>query len=103
MPEPAAKTSGSPQCTADLANGPKPSNDRGVPVLLFDKASVDFASTIELLTTAEVAEILRISISGVRRLQQARHLPFIKVGGSVRFSKSDIASYVKKQRVEPIG
>jgi excisionase family DNA binding protein len=57
-------------------------------------------STIELLTITEVAEVLKISATGVRRLQQARQLPFIKVGGSVRFFKRDIIVYLEKQRVE---
>ena len=62
--------------------------------------SADANSTIKLLTVAEVADLLKISASGVRRLQQARHLPFIKVGGSVRFSKDDILSYLEKRRVD---
>jgi excisionase family DNA binding protein len=62
--------------------------------------SSDPNSTIELLTITEVAEVLKISATGVRRLQQARQLPFIKVGGSVRFSKRDIIVYLEKQRVE---
>jgi len=57
-------------------------------------------STIELLTITEVAELLKISATGVRRLQQARRLPFIKVGGSIRFFKRDIIVYLEKQRVE---
>ena len=57
-------------------------------------------STIELLTITEVAELLKISAMGVRRLQQARRLPFIKVGGSIRFFKRDIIVYLEKQRVE---
>ena len=57
---------------------------------------------IELLTIKEVAELLRVSPQSVRRLQQGRHLPFIKVGGSVRFDKSDIINFLKKQRVEAI-
>jgi excisionase family DNA binding protein len=65
--------------------------------------SIDPNSNVELLTVAEVAEQLRISVSGVRRLQQARQLPFIKVGGSIRFFKSDIFAYLKKQRVGSIG
>lgn len=64
--------------------------------------SADSSKAVELLTIAEVAEMFKISSSGVRRLQQARHLPFIKVGGSVRFTRSDIASYLAKQRVESI-
>ena len=65
--------------------------------------SIDSNSAIELLTIAEVAGILKISMSGVRRLQQARQLPFVKVGGSIRFSKGDIASYLEKIRVEAVG
>lgn len=57
---------------------------------------------IELLTIKEVAELLRVSPQSVRRLQQGRHLPFIKVGGSVRFDKNDIINFLKKQRVEAI-
>jgi excisionase family DNA binding protein len=64
--------------------------------------SANSGPSIELLTIAEVAELLKISVSGVRRLQQARRLPFIKVGGSVRFSKNDIVLYLEKRRVESI-
>jgi excisionase family DNA binding protein len=59
--------------------------------------------TVELLTLSEVADLLKISVSSVRRLQQARKLAFIKVGGSVRFSKGDILTYLEQQRVKSIG
>ena len=71
------------------------------PVLLFDNRSSGFPPS--LLTLGEVAGFLKISIPGVRRLQQRRLIPFIKVGGSVRFSPYDVLSYVEKQRVAPIG
>lgn len=58
--------------------------------------------TPELLTIQEVARLLRISVAGVRRLQSARHLPFLKIGGSVRFDKSDVVAYLAGQRVEAI-
>jgi len=64
--------------------------------------SADSASPIELLTIAEVAEILKISATGVRRLQQGRHISFVKVGGSIRFTKEDILSYLEKRRVESV-
>jgi excisionase family DNA binding protein len=63
----------------------------------------DSSQTMELLTIAGVAEFLKISKSTARRLQQQRLIPFFKVGGSVRFSKSDLVSYLEKQRVETIG
>ena len=59
-------------------------------------------SDTELLTISDVAEFLKISPTGVRRLQQKRSVPFIKIGGSIRFSKSDILAYLEKQRVESI-
>ncbi len=58
---------------------------------------------IELLTIKEVAGLLKISAMTVRRLQQGRHIPFIKVGGAIRFAKSDIIEYLKRARVEAIG
>jgi excisionase family DNA binding protein len=74
------------------------------PVLLFDTAMpADSDPAVELLTVAEAARLLRISVSGVRRLQQARRIPFVKVGGSVRFNTRDLAAYVRSNRVESIG
>ena len=54
---------------------------------------------IELLTVKEVAKLLHLSEPGVRDLQARRHLPFIKVGGAVRFEKRDIIEYLKRRKV----
>jgi excisionase family DNA binding protein len=48
--------------------------------------SIDFDSPVELLTIPEVADLLKISVPSVRRLQQQRRIPFFKIGGSVRFA-----------------
>jgi excisionase family DNA binding protein len=72
------------------------------PVLLFDNMSTTSLLPTELLTVAEVAEFLKISKVGVRRLQYGRLIPFHKIGGSVRFSKDDVAAYLAKQRVEAV-
>jgi len=64
---------------------------------------VDSDPAVELLTVAEAARLLRISVSGMRRLQQARRIPFVKVGGSVRFNTRDLVAYVRSNRVEAIG
>jgi excisionase family DNA binding protein len=69
-------------------------------VLLFDNNLGD--SSFTLLTISEVAEILKVSATTVRRLQQQRYIPFLKVGGSVRFLKQDVVSYLEQQRVEVI-
>lgn len=64
---------------------------------------IDSTSVFELLTIAEVAGLLKVSISTVRRLQERRRIPFTKIGGSVRFIRSDVAAYVERGRVEAIG
>jgi len=82
---------------------PKCASIQSEPVLFFDNKPSGSHQTFELLTIPETAEFLKISETGVRRLQQGRAIPFIKVGGSVRFAKSDIMSYLEKRRVESIG
>ena len=57
---------------------------------------------IELLTVKEVAKLLLLSEPGVRELQARRQLPFIKVGGAVRFEKRDIIEYLKRRKVDAI-
>jgi excisionase family DNA binding protein len=64
--------------------------------------SIDAAPAPELLTIPEVAGLLKVSVPTVRRLQQQRQIPFIKVGGSVRFAQSDVNSYLAKRRVRSI-
>lgn len=54
---------------------------------------------IALLDVTDVAKLLKISVSTVRRLQQLRQIPFCKVGGQIRFTKSDIVDYLKSKRV----
>jgi excisionase family DNA binding protein len=61
--------------------------------------SIDADPFLGLLTIADVAELLKLSASTVRRLQQQRKIPFIKVGGRIRFTRSDIASYLETRRV----
>lgn len=58
---------------------------------------------LELLTVAEAAALLRISVVGVRRLQQKRLVPFIKVGGRVRFDRNDLLQYLERCRVPSLG
>jgi excisionase family DNA binding protein len=65
--------------------------------------SVNSVPAIDLLTVEEVAGLLKISIPTVRRLQQQRRIPFVKVGGCVRFAVNDLVAYLEKRRVEAIG
>jgi excisionase family DNA binding protein len=65
--------------------------------------SIDAVPSSGLLTISDVAELLKLSASTVRRLQRQRKIPFIKVGGSVRFVKGDLAAYLERRRVSAIG
>jgi excisionase family DNA binding protein len=64
--------------------------------------STETRPELELWTIAEVAKFLKLSIPTVRRLQQQRHIAFVKIGGRIRFTKSDIMSYLKTRRVSSV-
>lgn len=65
--------------------------------------SIDADPASTLLTIADVATLLALSAPTVRRLQQRRMIPYVKIGGSIRFMRSDIASYLEERRVPSIG
>ncbi len=64
---------------------------------------IDSNLTLQLLTLDELAGWLKISKPSVYRLVQKRQIPFYKVGGSLRFGKNDIMSYLQKNKIESIG
>ncbi|NBK21501.1 MAG: DNA-binding protein [Spirochaetia bacterium] len=53
-----------------------------------------------LLTTREVAELLRYKPGYIRELVMKRKIPYIKLGRSVRFDKEDIEKLIKDNYVE---
>ena len=63
---------------------------------------IDSNQTPQLLTPDELAGFLKISKAGVYRLMQKRKIAFHKVGGSLRFDKNDVMSYLEQNRVESI-
>ncbi|MBU6414666.1 helix-turn-helix domain-containing protein [Patescibacteria group bacterium] len=65
--------------------------------------SADSNPIIELLTRDDLAQWLKISRAGVYRLIEKRVIPFIKVGGLLRFDKKDVLAYLQKNRVEAVG
>jgi len=52
------------------------------------------------LTPEEVAEWLRISKQTLYRLTGQRRIPFVRVGGAIRFDESDIQEYIERMRTE---
>jgi excisionase family DNA binding protein len=85
-----------------MPNLPTHASIEGDPVPSFDNQSSASQPVIELLTLPEAAALLRVSKTSIRRLQRARQLPFIKVGGSVRFYRGDLAAYVAEHRIEAL-
>ena len=61
-----------------------------------------FDSSVELLNIKEGAAFLKVAVPTMRRLQQQREVSFIKVGGAIRFAKSDLISYITRKRVAAI-
>jgi excisionase family DNA binding protein len=51
----------------------------------------------ELYTYAEAAEMLSVSVSTVRKLVAKRNLRIVKLGRSVRISKSEILRLIDEQ------
>jgi excisionase family DNA binding protein len=64
---------------------------------------IDAVPSPGLLTIPEVANLLKLSTSTVRRLQQRRKIPFVKVGRSIRFVASDLTAYLETRRIGSIG
>lgn len=55
----------------------------------------------ELLTVAEVAELLRVSTMTVYRLIRSGELPAVRVGRNYRVRRGALDTYLEEQVVEP--
>lgn len=51
----------------------------------------------EILTIREVAELLKINEKTAYKLASAGKIPGFKVGGSWRFDRQEIASWIKRK------
>ena len=56
----------------------------------------------EILTIKQVADFLKVTERTIYRLAAAKQIPAFKVGGSWRFSRADIDSWIKQQSKEGI-
>jgi excisionase family DNA binding protein len=56
----------------------------------------------ELLTSEEVAEILRRTTRFVRRLVAERKIEHVKVGRCVLFTRTAVAEYIERNKVVPM-
>lgn len=51
----------------------------------------------DILIIKQVADYLKVTERTIYRLAAAKQIPAFKVGGSWRFSRADIDSWIKKQ------
>lgn len=60
---------------------------------------------IELIDTKQAAAYLNMKVSRLRNLVFIKQIPFLKIGASVRFNKSDLVAWLenKKQGVQNEG
>ena len=56
--------------------------------------------TTDILMIKDVAEYLKVTERTIYRLAAAKKIPAFKVGGSWRFSRSDIDAWIRRQSSE---
>ena len=57
----------------------------------------------EILTIKQVAAYLQVTERTIYRLAAAKKIPAFKVGGTWRFSRTDIDSWIKQQSITADG
>ena len=65
-------------------------------------ATTDRAQAV-LLTAKEVADVLRLSESGVRKLAAKGELPAVRIGGSLRFNRIVVDDLIASSTATPNG
>lgn len=55
----------------------------------------------KLLTIDEAAELLQVSKPTLYRFTSQRKIPFIKIGGLVRFCEENLLQWLEEKTVEP--
>jgi excisionase family DNA binding protein len=54
---------------------------------------------IKLLAPRDLAEILHVSVGHIYRLIRRRCVPFVKIGGAVRFRSESIDKWIAQQEI----
>ena len=58
----------------------------------------------ELLTAQDLARVLKVPVSRVRRWTSERRLPFVKLGHrTTRYSRRAVLAWIASKTVEPLG
>jgi len=51
------------------------------------------------MTTPEVSQLLRVSPRTIKRLMKKKQIPYLKIGGSVRFDRNRIEEFLREKSV----
>jgi len=73
------------------------------PVVVFPKLVIAMSTSPsegEILTIKQVADYLKVTERTIYRLAGAKKIPAFKVGGTWRFSRTDIDAWIKQQSME---
>ena len=54
---------------------------------------------MKLLTVEDIAELFQTSTSTIYRWVHKREIPFVKLGGKLRFSPDEIQEYIKQNSI----
>jgi hypothetical protein len=61
-----------------------------------------YVSEEEFLTTGEVSRWIKASTGGLANDRwRCKGLPYLKIGGKVRYLKSDILKYLEDKKIRP--
>ena len=63
------------------------------------KGGMSVGALEPLLTLSEVCDLLKVPKSYIYWLTHAKKIPFIKLGGHLRFRESEIEAWLKSQEV----
>lgn len=55
-----------------------------------------------LLTPKEVSEYLGISVKGIYNMVYRRQIPFVKIGGRLKFDIRDIDNWIEENKVKDV-
>ena len=56
----------------------------------------------DLLTIEQLAELLGVKVSWIYAQTSAKKIPFLKLGGRLRFRRSDVERWIEGQVVWPV-
>lgn len=59
-------------------------------------------SVAELLTVQEISNFLKVPKHYIYHLTHAKKIPFIKIGGHLRFRRSDIDKWLRSMEVQDV-